>query len=291
MPIEETSTAATAKATFRVGAETLHRRSVHPSTRAWAHLAVLHGYGEHGGRHLHVMRWFAERGVACHSFDFRGQGLSTGRRGFCGRWEEYLDDLDAFLALEDLQPEARQGRPLFILGHSHGALVLAAAGIRGLPGVAGCIFTAPYLRSNMAVPRYKIATAYLLQRAAPSLRVPNGLRDEWMSSDDAMVRDSGRDELIVRTATPRWYVSHLRAQQEVLARAGEFRLPLLALMGDADRVADPRAAAEFCRRAGSDDVTLRVYPDRLHELLREAGREQIFAHVLEWLRERAVAPG
>jgi alpha-beta hydrolase superfamily lysophospholipase len=271
---------------FRAGAMRLFRRSVRPASGAWARLGLLHGYGDHSGRHLHAMRWLAGRGVVCHALDFRGHGLSEGRRGYVRRWEEYLDDLDAFLATDELRPSPSEGAP-FLLGHSHGALVLAAAGIRGGFDAAGCILTAPYFRSSMHVPWPKVAAARLLTHVAPWAPVPNGLKDEWMSSDPSMVEESGRDPLVVRNATPRWYVTMLRAQEEVLRRAPEFRLPLLVLMGDRDPIADPAAADEFRRAAGSGDARLLRYPEYLHELLREAEREVVLRAILEWLRDRA----
>jgi alpha-beta hydrolase superfamily lysophospholipase len=267
---------------------TLYRRSVQPAGPSWAHLGVLHGYGDHSGRHLLFMRWLAERGVACHALDFRGHGMSGGRRGFVSQWEDFLADLDSFLRLEPLSPERRSGRPLFLLAQSHGALVVTAAALRGLPDCAGCVFTSPYFRSKMAVPASKVLLARLANPVAPWLRVGSGILDEWMSADEELVRESRDDSLILRTATPRWYLSTLRIQVELLRQAPEFRLPLLVLMGDADPVADPRAAHDFYLGAGSPDKTFRLYPDHLHELLREAGRETVFSHIHQWLQERAV---
>jgi len=270
------------------GSPWLHKYSVRPpqGVSTWAYLGVLHGYGEHIGRHRHFMRWMAERGVACYGLDFRGQGRSGGRRGFVGRWDEYLDDLRRFLSVEALRVERREGLPLFVLGHSHGGLVLAAAALEPLPGVDGCIFTAPYFRSRMHVPAPKVWVARVLDPIAPWMPVPSGLRDEWMSRDEAMVRDSREDPLRVRVATPRWYFESRRWQETVLRRAAEFRLPALILIGDADPVSDPRATHEFYERAGSEDKTFRIYPDRLHELLRDAGREEVFTQILEWMRDR-----
>ncbi|HEU4751786.1 MAG TPA: alpha/beta hydrolase, partial [Armatimonadota bacterium] len=221
------------------GRPSLFRRTVRPAGPAWARVGVLHGYGDHGGRYGHFMRWLAERGVACHAVDFRGHGNAGGRRGFVSRWEEFLEDLREFLACDPVAAEFPE-TPLFLVGHSHGGLVLAAAGEAGLDGVAGCVFSAPYLRGKMRVPGYKTLAARVLDPVLPWLRISNGLRSDWMSSDPEMLEETGRDPLVLHTATPRWYLTCLRAQAEVLQRAPRFRQPLLMLVPEADPVADPQ---------------------------------------------------
>ena len=268
---------------------------VHPGASATtrARLAIVHGYGDHSGRYMEFMTWLAARGVACHAFDLRGHGRSAGTRGYVRRWDDYLDDLRAFFA----QPEvaASQGRaeaaPLFVLGHSHGGLIVAAAGVRGLlpPQVAGCILSAPYFVNCLNVPRLKAAAAHVLNVVLPWLRIKSGVRPELMSADPAQVEQSRADPLLLRSATPRWFLTHRLVQAEVLARAGEFTLPVMTLYGDADPIADPRGAIEFHARAGSADKTLVMHPGFRHEPFREAGRQRVFADVLAWI-ERHVTP-
>jgi alpha-beta hydrolase superfamily lysophospholipase len=268
----------------------LFQRSVLPADpgHSIARLALLHGYGDHSGRYIHFMRWLAERGVACHSFDFRGHGRSPGRPVYVRRWDEYLDDLATFLALDPLQPEA-PGGPLFVLGHSHGGLVAATAGVRGMlrdAGAGGCILSSPYLRGHTPLSAPWNAFARVCDWVWPWLRVPTGLGDNSMSRDAAMAADSRADPLIHRIATPRWYLTTLGVQEEVMWRAGEFRLPLLYLNAGQDTVADPLAVREFFAAAGSADKRLIEYPEARHELLRELGREETFGQVLDWIRER-----
>jgi alpha-beta hydrolase superfamily lysophospholipase len=258
---------------------TLFLRSIRPAD-PWATLGIIHGYGDHSGRHAHFMRWLAERGVACHALDLRGQGRSSGRRGFVRRWDEYLEDVDTFLALEEM----KAGAPTFLLGHSHGALVLAAAVERGLRNVAGCVMTSPYFAPRHAVPRFKVLLARCLNPLVPWLRVASGLGDDMMTSDAAMRAESKIDPLVGRAATPRWYIGSVAAQERVMKEAARFQLPFLLLFGGADPIADLTAARAFYESAGTTDKTLKVYPGLLHEILRETAREEVFADVLQWLR-------
>jgi alpha-beta hydrolase superfamily lysophospholipase len=104
-----------------------------------------------------------------------------------------------------------------------------------------------------------------------------------MSSDPDALEQSRRDPLLLRCATPRWFLSHRRVQIEVLNRAAELTLPLLVVQGEADPIASPVGAKRFHEAAGSSDKQLIAYPDFRHEPLREASRDSVFADVLAWI--------
>lgn len=274
------------------GRAAIYRRSVQPAPQVttWARLVIVHGYGDHIGRYTEVMRWLAERGVACHGFDQRGQGRSSGPRGYVRHWNQYLEDVDAFLALD---PVTRTNHgPLFLLGHSHGGLVVATAAIRGrLRGanLAGCILSSPWLRPAKPIPVSRRIVGRVCNHLWPSLRVATGLRDACMSADPEMVAQSQTDPLNARVATPRWYSGATAAQEEVERSAARFNLPLLCLFGGEDEVADLATARRFVDEATSTDKTLRIYPTGRHELFRDVGREQTFADLLAWMMAHAPA--
>jgi lysophospholipase len=274
-------------ADFVPGNVRLHRRSTVPAETPWARLVFVHGYGEHSGRYRHAMRWFAEHGVACHAFDQRGHGKASGRRGFVRKWNEFLEDMAAALA-----EEARlngEKIPRFVLGHSHGGLVVAVGVIRKMLSADGVILTSPYFRSGVPVTPGKLALVRGVDMVLPWARFRSGMQEAWLTSDEAMLAESRADPLLLRTATPRWYLSMLAIQNVARQRAAEFTLPLLCLVGDADPVALPEAGVKFFEQVGSPEKKLIRYPGMLHELLRETGRETVFGDALRWMRERAGA--
>src|SRR3990170_3464239 len=122
------------------------------------------------------------------------------------------------------------------------------------------------------------------------MRVRSGVRPGMTTTDAVMLEDSRSDPMLLRCATPRWFVATRRVQAEALARAREFTTPLLVLQGDADAIADPGGAAVFHERAGSSDKSIINYPRFLHEPLREAGRARVFADVLDWIELRSGSP-
>jgi alpha-beta hydrolase superfamily lysophospholipase len=257
----------------------LSRRSIIPSD-PWATVAFLHGYGDHSGRHLHFLQWLAERGVAGHAIDFRGHGRSPGRRGYIRRWEEYLEDLQALMA------DLPSGPPVFIVGHSHGGLIAAAAAVREQIRVTGYVLTSPFFRSALSVPLYKVLVARMIDPIVPWMQFGSDLSQDLMTGDEAMRADGNADALMLRAATPRWYFTTGRIQREVLRDAGQFSSPLLILFGGSDPIADLGAARQFFDAAASRDKTMKVYPGLLHEVLRETIRESIFEDILQWIRAR-----
>jgi lysophospholipase len=260
----------------------MHWVSVQPRGMPWARLIVFHGYGDHGGRYRHVMHYFAAHGVASHAFDLRGHGRASGRRGFIWQWDGYLDDASA--ALKEEARLTTAPAPRFLLGHSHGGLVVAMGVIRQMFVADGVILSAPYFQNGVPVRAGRVALARAVGLIVPWARFRSGVQERWISSDAQMLADSRADPLLLRTVTPRWYVSMLGAQSEALRRAGEFKLPLLCLTGEEDTIAVPAAVERFCESAGSGDKTLIRYPGLLHELLRESSREKIFGDVLGWMR-------
>jgi alpha-beta hydrolase superfamily lysophospholipase len=267
----------------------VYQCSTSPVGAAVARLVIVHGYGEHCGRYSEFMTWMAGHGVACFSFDFRGHGRSSGRRGHVRRWEEYVDDLRTFLA--QLRPH--DGPPLFLLGHSHGGLVVLAAAIEAssdLASIAGVVLTSPYLRNAVPVPLHRRVMARIIDPFVPWARFRSGVRPEWLSSDPRMQQETIDDPLCHRSATPRWFLTMRRAQQRVVRGAHEFRLPMLMMIGSRDPVADPAACHAFYERAGSTDKSLKVYPEMVHELLREPERQRVFADIFTWMTRATSRP-
>ena len=56
------------------GSQGLHYQCWEPEARPRAIVAVVHGFGEHGGRYGNVVRHLVPHGYAVYAFDHRGHG-------------------------------------------------------------------------------------------------------------------------------------------------------------------------------------------------------------------------
>jgi len=265
----------------------LTRQVWRPEGEPAAVLAVVHGYGEHGGRYRGLAGDMTARGYAVHVYDLRGHGRSGGRRGHLGRFSDYLDDTARFL---DAVREDQPGRPLYLLGHSLGGLIAASyVEARPADALAGLILSSPFLRLGMPVPPLKLSAARLLSLVAPAVNIGNSLDPAGLSHDRDIVRDYGTDPLNHHVATARWAAEVVAAQGAALSAAGRIRLPLLLLYGDADVVADPAASRELFERVASEDKTEHGYAGFYHEIFNETGRATVFADLVAWVEARRPA--
>lgn len=236
---------------------------------------VTHGYAEHCGRYREVAHVLVNDGWAVLTYDVRGHGQSPGARGFIERFDIYLDDLRAaYTRARDLAP----GKPIVLLGHSHGSLItLRALCSDNPPQVACAIVSSPYLGLRLAVPAYKKVLARVASRVAPSLAQPNALRVEDLTSDKAKQAERLADKLCFDVATARWYTEASAAQSFVLAHAHRITVPTTWLVGAADPIADPAAS-----RRVADRVPTAQYHDLTglkHEVFNEADRGKVFSHL------------
>src|SRR5689334_6487643 len=83
-------------------------------------VVVVHGFAEHSGRYTDILTELEAKGFSPLSFDFRGHGHSEGKRGYINRFQDYVDDLGAAVALARSRGS---DEPVILLAHSMGALV------------------------------------------------------------------------------------------------------------------------------------------------------------------------
>jgi alpha-beta hydrolase superfamily lysophospholipase len=150
------------------------------------------------------------------------------------------------------------------------------------------ILCSAYFRPAHRVPWWKRLTAPILSRLLPHVRFATGLPYDAMTTDPEMSAEAREDPHLERTATPRWFVAMRIAQMQVLHSAGRFRLPVLALHGTDDSVADHQAVRTFIDACGAPDREFRLIPTGRHELLRERFRQDIYRQCMEWIEARLV---
>jgi alpha-beta hydrolase superfamily lysophospholipase len=262
----------------------LYYASAMPTGTAKAVLAVIHGYADHGARYAHVMGALAEHGIGSVAIDLRGHGRAQGPRGFCHRFEEFLDDARE---LRRLVAARAGGAPTLLFGHSFGGLVAALSALDDPSPWKGLVLSAPFFGLGLEVPAIKIAAGKLASRIYPKLGLPSGLEGKDMTHDAAKAKDYDADPLVFKKATARWFTEATAAQQRALAQASRLALPLYMTFGTADKVASLKAAKRFFDAAGSADKTWDPREGLFHEVLNEPSWKDIVENIARWVLAHA----
>lgn len=258
-------------------------RSEVPETEPQAWVGIVHGYGDHSGRYSQPSQAIAAAGFGVLSFDYRGHGRADGPRADCGQWSDYLDDLKAFFSR---LTEVAAGKPIFLLAHSHGALMATHFLGAGVPSeLKGVVLSAPFYALAFEPPPLKVFGARLIRSILPGLKVGNELKPEQLSRDTAWQDATRADPYYLHHTTPRWFFGCQAAQHALKGLGSKIGLPLLMLAGTADPIASMPAAKAFFETLASKDKTYKEYDDFRHEVLMEKGKELVWADVTRWISE------
>ncbi|HET6611197.1 MAG TPA: alpha/beta hydrolase, partial [Kofleriaceae bacterium] len=240
--------------------------------RAQAVVVVVHGIKDHSGRYHHLAVRLVRAGYAVCGFDHRGHGRSAGPRFAISSFDAVLGDMDRYLAIVRRRyPDT----PVFLLGHSMGAVLVPLYVIDRQPALAGVILSATALRPRIhPIEIAALKLAATLFPNAPLLAAPG----DTFSPDPEVVADMGRDPLIYHgRGTGQMALELAAGIRRVWAHATAIKLPILILHGTGDKAVNPRGSVELHARIGSRDKTLRLYPHAGHDLAHDPHRAAVEA--------------
>lgn len=245
---------------------------------------LVHGIGEHSGRYLHVISALNRRGYDVYAYDQRGHGKSGGQRAYFETPDVLPEDLTR---VRELLDRDLGGIPLFIYGHSMGALVVLAHALDHQDGLAGLILTGAPIDFDAKVSPALATAAKVLNKVLPRVAALDLVNPKDLSHDLFVVKAYTSDplnfhgRLSVRSGS-----NLLDLLQRTRDRLPELTVPLLLLHGADDAVCPPSGSQRIDDQASSTDKTLKLYPNLMHEIYNEKEQMQVLRDVLDWLDER-----
>jgi alpha-beta hydrolase superfamily lysophospholipase len=240
--------------------------------------AVVHGLGEHSGRYERFARGMARHGMATHAVDLRGHGQSPGRRGHVDSWSQWTDDTAAFVRHVD---HVASGE-VVPLGHSFGGAAMLSTVLAGkLPKIQRFVVSSPALKLKVAVPSLQLSLVKLASRFAPTLTQDNKVNPGTISRIPEVVEAYRNDPFVHSKISTRMFTEWQSASADILAQAGEIRIPFLILAGTDDMLVDPQGSQELHRRSSISE--LRMLEGRYHEPFNDLGSDQVFDMIAHWL--------
>jgi len=246
-------------------------------------IVLVHGFGEHSGRYESFASWFARKGFAVYALDLQGHGNSPGKRGHVARFGDFLDDV---ASLNDRVRKEHPGLLRVMIGHSMGGLIVTALASERELHADLLVVSGPALSLSPDISRLKLRLARALRFLIPRLTMKAGLDANGLSRDVKVVRDYLEDPLVHDQMTAAMGAEFSDSILRMEGAPRRIGVPMLLLHGEADPLCRVEGSREFYENLpveGQPGSEILIYPDFLHEIFNEIGRESVYADLLDWV--------
>jgi alpha-beta hydrolase superfamily lysophospholipase/SAM-dependent methyltransferase len=247
-------------------------------------LVIFHRGHEHSGRLEDVVRDLRLGDVAVFAWDARGHGQSSGPRGYAPSFGHLAKDADAFIHHVS-ETHGKRLEDLVVLGHSVGAVTVAAWVHDYAPPVRAMILVTPALRVKLYVP-FARAALRLMRWLIPrrTLYVSSYVKGRLLTHEPEQARRYDTDPLVSRAIAVNILLGLHDTATRLIADAGAIRTPALVLAGGADWVVSLSAARKFFDRLGANEKRLRIFKGMYHDILHEKDRRLVLDEIRSFVR-------
>lgn len=245
-----------------------------------ASIILVHGFGEHSSRYEHLAEFYCQHSIQVLTYDLRGHGRSEGPRGYIPTPTAYYDDLSEFI--KNVK-DSVSGKPVFLYGHSMGGMIVLDYVLKYKPTFIGVIATSPLIDTATPMSESTLKLARTLNKIAPKFAMDSGLDRSGLSRDQKVVDAYNADPYIFGKATTRLGVYLADTKVYLQKHASEFSLPLLTMVGSADRIVSKPEVDKFM--SANPKATYKVWDGFYHELHNEPEKAQVFDYTLAWIKK------
>ena len=269
------------------------KRSIHVWEPEKPHkvFLMIHGLMDHCGNYILPALFFKDRGIATvmqAQIGHDHKGPDHPRKVSFKHFENLTEDVG--LMLEWVKSQY-PGLPVFILGHSMGALVATHYGINYQTpdaAVKGYIFSSPYYVNAVKVPKIMISLVGILAHLLPGMIVPTEDFKKLVTHDEEIYKRQRKDEKdghVVSSVTTRSANEVVKAQAWIPGNIARWKTPLLVIIAGDDRIAESASTQSLIGLIEPGLVTELYYPENYHEHFNESNREEIFTRIIEWTED------
>ena len=273
---------------------------------------IVHGVSEYIDRYAPVARYLADHGFVVVGCDHLGHGRTAQgpeEYGFFSEQKGWHTVSGDVRRLRTLMGQKYPDLPYFLLGHSMGSF-LARTYLIDWPGtLTGAILSGTGQEAPFMVKAgwhlSNLVSKFSGQRAHSKLVetlsfgaynkqfAPTRTRADWISRDEAVVDAYIADPLCEFLPTAGMFRDMMEGLQYIANKANLNKMdpatPVYIFSGDRDPVGGNgegvQKVAGFFRESGTEDLTVKLYPEGRHEMMNEINRGEVFADLLTWLEE------
>jgi len=250
---------------------------------AAASLIILHGYAEHSGRYMHVIRYFVEKNIAVFAPDERGHGKTAKLLGDMEGFQEVMDDISM---IHKQIKEKFPTRPIFLYGHSMGGLFAVLYAERHEKDLNGLILSGSLMILPENVSPLLIKIAGFIAAVMPKLPL-QPFDYSGCSRDPKVIEALEKDPLYYKGKTrARTGNEIIKGIKEAITNLKNITLPVLICHGGADHLVNPDASKTIYENVNSGDKKLKIFTGLYHEIHNEPEKEEVLKYMGDWIDKR-----
>ncbi len=249
------------------------------------HIVITHGHGEHSNCYERVVEALQGLQTSIYAWDLRGHGRSDGQRGYARKFEDYIQDFQAFLqhlkTEKNLYPDH-----LTLLGHSMGGLIqLETLLVNPNWNFKAQILSSPMLGVAVQVPLLKDLAALVLARVFPQVTLSNEIQLTDLTRDPEVLKEFEADVLRHDRICSTVYLGAVTAIESLRSRMQQIQVPTLWQIPEMDPVVGSENSRNLFQQLGSPDKKIIQYSGRKHEIYHDLGREEVLQDLCEFIKQ------
>ena len=296
------------------GKTQIHAVEWKPETEIKGVIQIAHGVTEYILRYENFAEFFTQKGFVVVGNDHLGHGQSIAPNGKPmyfgpnGSWNFVVKDIDT---CKQMTKKKYPNVPYMILGFSLGSFLVRTY----LIDYAQKPLDGAIIMGTGYIPNFKIAIAKMMankeakkvgeENTSPVIKSltfetynklfkPNRTAFDWLCSNeealDEYIKDPLRGEnysagLFREMLTGMQYTAELKNIQKM-----NKKMPIFLLSGDKDPVGEFGKGVikthEIFKKAGIEDVEIKLYPNLRHDILHEKCKDTIYNDIYLWLKKK-----
>lgn len=275
-------------------------------------IQIIHGMAEYVERYEELARFFTDRNFVVVGEDHLGHGKSVGENGmqgyFCAQDPATVVVRDSH-RLKKLTQEMYPGVPYIIIGHSMGSFILRNYICRYGSGIDGAVIMGTGMQPAWLLAVSKTVAALqklflgekhvsrFLDRGAfgaYNKRIKDARTDvDWLTREadrvDAYIADKDCGFVFTVNGFQTLFELISRVRKPSNLKNIPQELPVLMLSGEDDPVGEygeaVKRARDSMKKAGVENIAMKLYPGDRHELVNETDRMQVMEDIYEWINK------
>lgn len=277
-------------------------------------IQMHHGMAEHCGRYKNFIKAFTDLGYAVFMNDMAGHGNSVkdgDTLGYFGDKDGAKNIIRDAGKLTEIAKQEYPDKKFIIGGHSMGSLIMRCyINEFGCDGIDGAMFIGtagptplakagkPIIKAVSAVKGKKHHSAFLNKISLGAYDKPFEHRThyDWGISDSAQVDEYVADPLCGFAFTAKGYDDladlTIACNEDFWFNNVAKDLPVILASGTMDPVGDysngVKAVYEKLLQTGHNNVTLKLYENKRHEILNEVNKDEVYSDLNKWIEEKVL---